>query len=138
DFWGGATACIEIVDALPADCLDGIDAFSHAEVVFVFHLVAADKIVAGARHPRNNAAWPRVGIFAQRAKNRPNQLGTTLVPIVRREGRRLWVAELDAVDGTPVVDIKPVMREFLPRSEVRQPPWATELMADYWSLAPGS
>jgi tRNA (adenine37-N6)-methyltransferase len=43
------------------------------------------------------------------------------------------VAELDAIDGTPVLDIKPVMREFLPRDEVRQPPWSRELMAEYWS-----
>ena len=54
---------------------------------------------------------------------------------VRRDGRALVVRELDAVEGTPVVDIKPVMREFLPREEVRQPAWASELMREYWSKA---
>ena len=74
-----------------------------------------------------------MGIFAQRGKARPNRIGSTIVRVVRREGRVLHVAELDAVDGTPVLDIKPVMREFLPREEVRQPRWSRELMQRYWS-----
>jgi tRNA (Thr-GGU) A37 N-methylase len=51
---------------------------------------------------------------------------------VRREGRKLVVANLDAIDGTPVIDIKPVMAEYLPKGTVRQPPWTLELMAHYW------
>jgi tRNA (Thr-GGU) A37 N-methylase len=51
---------------------------------------------------------------------------------VRVEGKQLFVAELDAIDGTPVLDIKPVMQEFLPREAVRQPDWSHELMAEYW------
>jgi tRNA (Thr-GGU) A37 N-methylase len=74
-----------------------------------------------------------VGIFAQRAKARVNRLAATIVRIEQRDGRVLRVAGLDAIDGTPVVDIKPVLREFLPRGEIRQPPWASELMRDYWS-----
>jgi tRNA (Thr-GGU) A37 N-methylase len=74
-----------------------------------------------------------VGIFAQRAKGRPNRIGSTIVAIAGRRGRDLEVVGLDAVDGTPVVDIKPVMREFLPRTAVRQPRWATELMKHYWT-----
>ncbi len=134
DDWGGETAIIELADGFDAESLEGLDAFSHAEILYVFDRVPAEKIVTGARHPRNNTAWPKVGIFAQRGKNRPNRLGSTIVRIVRREGRALHVAELDAIDGTPVVDIKPVMREFLPRTEVRQPAWATELMKDYWRV----
>jgi len=88
--------------------------------------------VPGARHPRNNPAWPRVGIFAQRAKNRPNRLGLTTVAIRGREDRTLYVAELDAVDGTPLLDIKPVMAEFLPRGPMHQPAWSHELMRAYW------
>ena len=85
-----------------------------------------------ARHPRNNPAWPLVGMLAQRGKNRPNRLGVTVARLVSVSGRILTVRGLDAVDGTPVLDIKPVMREFLPRGEVRQPDWAIELMRDYW------
>ncbi len=132
DFWGGAVSTIELAPEYAEDCLLGLGDFSHAEIFYVFDRVPIEKIVTGARHPRNNPAWPRVGIFAQRGKNRPNRMGSTIVSIVGCAGRQLQVAELDAVDGTPVLDIKPVMREFLPRSAVRQPDWATELMRDYW------
>jgi tRNA-Thr(GGU) m(6)t(6)A37 methyltransferase TsaA len=133
DYWGGSTALIELEPGFGPDALEGIEAFSHAEIVYVFDRVSDDKIVTGARHPRNNPAWPLVGIFAQRGKNRPNRIGTTIVRIVAREGSSLRVAELDAIDGTPVLDIKPVMQEFLPREEVRQPAWSRELMREYWS-----
>jgi tRNA (Thr-GGU) A37 N-methylase len=73
-----------------------------------------------------------VGIFAQRGKNRPNRIGSTIVRIVGRTDGGLRVAELDAIEGTPVIDIKPVMQEFLPRTPVTQPAWSTELMAEYW------
>jgi tRNA-Thr(GGU) m(6)t(6)A37 methyltransferase TsaA len=132
DSWGGVVSEIVLDDALIEESLEGIEEFSHVEILFIFDRVAPNKIVTGARHPRNNPAWPRVGIFAQRGKNRPNRLGATIVRVVGREGRRLTVIGLDAVGGTPVVDIKPVMREFLPREEVVQPAWATELMAGYW------
>jgi tRNA-Thr(GGU) m(6)t(6)A37 methyltransferase TsaA len=132
DYWGGEEARIELDARYPADALAGLAGFSHAEVLYVFHEVDEAKITVGARHPRNNPAWPAVGIFAQRAKGRPNRIGSTLCRILRCEGRDLFVAELDAIDGTPVIDIKPVMREFLPRGELRQPEWATELMRQYW------
>jgi tRNA (Thr-GGU) A37 N-methylase len=132
DYWGGVESCIELDDALDDSALAGIEEFSHVEVLFFFHAVAPEKIVTGARHPRNNPSWPAIGIFAQRGKNRPNRLGSTICRVLRREGRRLWVAELDTIDGTPVVDLKPVMQEFPPREEVRQPKWSTELMRAYW------
>lgn len=132
DFWGGEESAIELAEGLGAEALDGLAAFSHVEVLFLFHEVAEAKIVTGARHPRNNRDWPAVGIFAQRGKNRPNRIGSTICLVLRVEGRRLFVAELDAIDGTPVLDLKPVMREFLPREEVRQPDWSRELMSRYW------
>ncbi len=133
DYWGETTAVVELADGYPADALAGIESFSHAEIVFVFDRVEPDRIVTDARHPRNNPAWPRIGIFAQRGKNRPNRIGTTIVRVLGREGRRLTVAELDAIDGTPVLDVKPYMTEFAPRGDVRQPAWSHELMRDYWS-----
>jgi len=132
DYWGGGESCIVLAGAYPPEALDGIEAFSHAEVVFFFDRVDPAKIVSGARHPRNNREWPAVGIFAQRGKNRPNRIGTTICRVLRRDGRRLYVAELDAIDGTPVLDVKPVMAEFLPREAVRQPDWSHELMCRYW------
>ena len=133
DFWGGAESCITLADEFPADALQGLDEFSHVEVLFHFHALDPGKIVVGARHPRNNPAWPKVGIFAQRGKNRPNRIGTTICRLVRVDGRKLFVRELDAIDGTPVLDIKPVIAEFLPRGPVKQPAWSHELMREYWS-----
>ncbi len=132
DDWGDAVSTIELADGFEPDALSGLDAFSHAEVLFLFDRVPEEDVERGSRHPRGNEAWPKVGIFAQRAKDRPNRIGSTIVEVVSVEGKVLTVRGLDAIDGTPVLDIKPVMREFLPRSEVRQPDWATELMRDYW------
>ncbi len=133
DNWGGAESRIVLDERFGPEALQGIEDFSHAEVIFLFDRVDPSKVVTGARHPRNNSEWPEVGIFAQRNKNRPNRIGSTICRVLRREGRAVIVAELDAMDGTPVLDIKPVMREFLPREEVRQPEWPGELMSKYWA-----
>ena len=132
DHWGDVVSVIELDSAFGEEALFQIESFSHAEIVFYFHRVDENKIETGARHPRNNESWPKVGIFAQRGKNRPNRLGVTTVKILKREGRQLFVQGLDAIDGTPVLDIKPFIKEFLPREEIRQPVWATELMKNYW------
>ena len=135
DFWGGTESRIVLDDRFDAEALVGIEEFSHAEILFVFHRVGEDDVTRGARHPRGNPEWPRVGIFAQRAKNRPNRIGSSIVRVLRREGRVLHVAELDAIDGTPVLDIKPVVEEFLPRGALREPAWCRELMREYWKEA---
>src|SRR4051794_12709287 len=132
DDWGMVEATIVLDDRFPPDALAGLDAFSYVDVVFVFHLVDAGDIVAGARHPRGRTDWPKIGIFAQRAKMRPNRIGVTACELVGVEGRRVHVRGLDAVAGTPVLDLKPYMTEFAPRGDVRQPAWASELMRDYW------
>lgn len=132
DYWGGEESCISLTEDYAPDALQGITDFSHAEALFLFHEVDPAKIVVGARHPRNNEGWPAVGIFAQRGKNRPNRIGSTVCRVIGCEGRKLFVAELDAINGTPVLDIKPVMAEFLPREKVRQPQWSHELMSQYW------
>lgn len=136
DYWGEEQSCIVLDDRFSPDALDGLEEFSHVEVLFAFHQVDPAKVVSGTRHPRNNPDWPAVGIFAQRGKNRPNRIGSTICRVARRNGLRLYVLELDAIDGTPVLDIKPVMREFLPREEVHQPDWARELMKSYWNRKP--
>jgi tRNA (adenine37-N6)-methyltransferase len=136
DDWGKVESSITLVPTLEPAALAGLADFSHAEILFLFDRVSAARIETGARHPRNNRAWPAVGIFAQRGKNRPNRLGLTSVEILRVDGRVLTVRGLDAIDGTPILDIKPVMREFLPRGEIRQPGWVSQLMAEYWTAAP--
>ena len=71
-------------------------------------------------------------MFAQRGKNRPNRIGTTVCRLDRVDGLVLHVTGLDAIEGTPVLDIKPWVREFGPRGDVRQPEWMDELMRAYW------
>jgi tRNA-Thr(GGU) m(6)t(6)A37 methyltransferase TsaA len=133
DDWGKSRSAIKLDPAkFAADALAGLAAFSHAEIIFLFDKVTPEKIEKGARHPRGRADWPLTGIFAQRGKNRPNRLGVTVCKILSVEGTTVHVEGLDAIDGTPVIDIKPVMREFLPRGEVRQPTWVAELMEAYW------
>jgi len=133
DDWGASRAAIVLdPDRFTPDALAGLADFSHAEVIFVFDQVPDAKIETGARHPRNRTDWPLVGIFAQRGKNRPNRLGLTTCRIAGVDGLTVEVEGLDAIDGTPVLDIKPVMREFLPRGAIDQPAWAGELMAGYW------
>jgi tRNA-Thr(GGU) m(6)t(6)A37 methyltransferase TsaA len=132
DFWGNVTSEIIITDDLPEECLDGIDTFSHLEIIFYFDKAEPDKTVYGASHPRGNKEWPSVGIFAQRKKDRPNHLGLTIVKLISRKGKIINVQGLDADDGTTVLDIKPVAKEFLPKEKVTQPKWMSELMNDYW------
>jgi tRNA (Thr-GGU) A37 N-methylase len=133
DDWGKSRARLEL-DPLQfqPDALAGLSDFSHAEVIYLFNKVTHDKIVAGARRPRGRQDWPLVGIFAQRGKNRPNRLGVTVCRIVAIDGLAVEVEGLDAIDGTPILDIKPVLKGFLPRGEVREPSWAGEIMRDYW------
>jgi tRNA (adenine37-N6)-methyltransferase len=133
DDWGRSRALIRLDGArFGAEALTGLDSFSHAEIIFLFDRVAPDRIETSARHPRGRTDWPRVGIFAQRGKDRPNRLGVSICRIVAVDGLALEVEGLDAIDGTPVIDIKPVLSGFVPRGEVREPDWAKAIMKDYW------
>lgn len=131
DNWDSESSRIELIAPYGRQSLLGLTEFSHCIVTFVFHQANWDESRM-SRHPRGNGAWPEVGIFAQRAKDRPNRLGITVCRVVEIDEASLIVAGLDAIDGTPVVDIKPWMNEFGPRGTVYQPSWATELMENYW------
>ncbi len=133
DVWGGVISRIELdATRFSPDCVAGLDQFSHVEILFLFDRVEDFEISSGARHPRGRADWPLVGIFAQRGKARPNRLGSTVCRIVAIKGLSIEVEALDAIDGTPVLDVKPYMREFGPKGQIDQPAWATELMSGYW------
>ena len=133
DDWGPVEAEL-VLDGghLRTDATAGLEAFSHIEVVFVFDRVDPDMVITGARHPRGNPDWPAVGILAQRGKGRPNRIGVSVCELLGVDGLRLRVRGLDAVDGSPVLDVKPYMAEFAPRGEIRQPRWSSELMRGYW------
>ncbi|GGR31640.1 tRNA (N6-threonylcarbamoyladenosine(37)-N6)-methyltransferase TrmO [Streptomyces cinereoruber] len=132
DEWGEVSAVIRLDERFEPDALAGLDSFSHVEVVYHFDRVPVEKVETGARHPRGNTDWPLVGIFAQRGKNRPNRLGVSRCRLLRVDGLDVHVQGLDAVDGTPVLDIKPYMAEFGPRGTTSQPEWATEIMREYY------
>jgi tRNA-Thr(GGU) m(6)t(6)A37 methyltransferase TsaA len=133
DDWDAvATTIVLDPEQVDADATLDLDTFSHIEVVYLFHLVDEDGACRGARHPRGRADWPRVGILAQRAKDRPNRIGTTVCRVVAVGALTIEVQGLDAIDGTPVLDVKPWMTGFAPRGDVREPAWARELMEHYW------
>ena len=132
DSWDREVAEIVLAPRFSPEALAGLSDFSHLEVIFHFDQVPENEISTGARHPRGRTDWPLVGIFAQRGKNRPNRIGVSICRLLSVEGTRLKVRGLDAVDGTPVLDIKPVMTGFLPRGEIREPEWVSEVMKDYW------
>jgi tRNA (adenine37-N6)-methyltransferase len=133
DCWGGLVSVIELDPGqFTADSTQGLADFSHVEIVFVFNRVEPGKVFKGSRHPRDRADFPKTGIFAQRAKDRPNRIGVTTCKIESVDGLRVSVRELDAIDGTPVLDLKPYIPEFGPREQVRQPAWSREVMASYF------
>lgn len=140
DDWDRVNSTIELdLTLLGSDATDGLRAFSHVEVVFVFDRVEPDSVERGSRYPRGNQDWPKTGILAQRAKDRPNRIGTTVCELMAvRPGGLIEVRGLDAIDGTPVLDIKPYMAEFGPRGDVLQPAWSHELMTQYWITSPES
>ena len=132
DHWGPVEAVIAIDERFDPSSLDGLSDFSHLDVIYVFHALGDEEITTSARHPRGRTDWPKVGIFAQRAKARPNRIGVSTCEIVRVEGRSVHVRGLDAIDGSPVIDIKPHVIEMGPRTAVHEPPWIVDLMSEYW------
>ncbi len=131
DNWEPIIAEIELAEHIPTEAFDGIGDFSHLEIIFYFDQVKKDDAVFSGR-PRGNPSYPRVGIFGQRKKDRPNGLGLTTVELLEHRGRTIKVKFLDAIDGTPVLDIKPVFKEFQPKGEIKQPVWVEDLMRKYW------
>jgi tRNA-Thr(GGU) m(6)t(6)A37 methyltransferase TsaA len=135
DAWGDVVSVITLRDDLPPDLLMGLDGFSHVEVVFIFHQIDSKKELPAARHPRNNPKYPKVGLLAQRSAYHPNPIGLTPVRILKIAGRELTVQGLDAVNGSPVLDLKPVFKEFQ-IIDPKQPGWVSELLKDYWIKSP--
>jgi tRNA-Thr(GGU) m(6)t(6)A37 methyltransferase TsaA len=112
--------------------LRGLAEFSHLIIVTFLHRASFDPARHLVRRPRGLAEMPEVGIFAQRAKDRPNPLGVTCVPIVAVEEESVRVRGLDAIDGTPVLDIKPYFQQFDSPGSARVPDWVTRLMRGYF------
>jgi tRNA (adenine37-N6)-methyltransferase len=131
DHWGDVVSIVIVDERFGDDCLVGLDEFSHVEVVYVFDQASEKDDYRPLVRPRGRADLPEVGVFSDRGPRRPNRIGVTRCAIISAAGRELVVRGLDAVVGTPVLDLKPVMREFSP-SGIRQPSWVGELMQDYF------
>jgi tRNA (Thr-GGU) A37 N-methylase len=131
DHWGDVI-CEVVVDPerFGPGALAGLDGFSHVEVVFVFDQVSERSDYTVTRPGRGRPDLPPVGVFSDRGPRRPNRIGTTMCEIVDIDGNRVRVRGLDALDDTPVLDLKPVMRQLVP-SGIRQPAWVDDLMSRY-------
>ena len=130
--WAGVESRIEL-DPPYAQGLAGLSAFSH--VVVVFHLDRIppfDPQKQLARNPRGMENLDPVGVFAQRTKFRPNPIGVTAVELVAVDGKGITVRGLDALDGTPVLDIKPYIPAFERKDNVRLPDWVGKMMDGYF------
>ena len=129
--WRQVIAEIHLNDSLAAG-LKGLDRFSHLVIVFFMHQYSFTPATDLVRRPQERADMPEVGIFAQRAKHRPNPIGITAVELIELRGPMLVVRGLDAIDGTPVLDIKPYVPAFDSRPAAVVPIWIEELMKKYF------
>jgi tRNA-Thr(GGU) m(6)t(6)A37 methyltransferase TsaA len=113
--------------------LQELDGFSHVLVVFFLDRAQGfDPKKQLLRRPRGMEDMHEIGVFAQRTKYRPNPIGVTAVRLLAIEGNVVKVRGLDALDGTPVLDIKPYMPPFDRVDDVKMPPWVGHVMEGYF------
>ncbi len=128
--WGDDVSLI-ILDEQYAGGLEGLEEFSHAVILFHLDKAKYEKERHLQRRPQNRDDMPLTGIFSQRGKDRPNRIGMTSVEIVSVEEGTLAVKGLDAIDGTPVLDIKPYYPAY-DKKDATVPEWVYRLMAHYF------
>lgn len=107
-----------------SDALLGLEGFSHIQVLFWFHENdTADRRKTLRVHPRKDKKIPLTGVFATHSPLRPNLIGFTICKIKSIQGRRIEIEDIDAFDGTPVIDVKCYIPNPLADSEIRLPSW---------------
>jgi len=131
DNWGSVVSRLNIEPQF-ARGIRHLDQFSHAIIITYLHHSRFDPAKDLVRRPRGLGSMPEVGIFSQRAKDRPNPIGITTVKIVAVGDNYVDVRGLDAIDGTPIVDIKPYYLQFDSVPSAKTPPWVDELMKNYF------
>lgn len=123
--WAGVRSRVIIRPDL-ADALLGLDTWTHIQVLFYPHLIPPDVIGSKHRlHPRDDPENPLQGVLATRSQIRFNPILCTAVRLRAVKGNVLHVTGLDALDGTPVLDIKPYVQRFDCLSDAKMPPWVT-------------
>jgi len=105
------------------EALHKIDEFSHIIVIYWMHKLPPSQRSVTKVHPRGNQNLPLVGVFASRSPARPNPLGITTVKLLEHRDNILKVSGLDAINGTPVLDIKPYLPDHDYTSEIKTPGW---------------
>ena len=128
--WGKVVSEI-VLEPKYAPGLLGLKEFSHALILTHLHQAEWNPEKHLRRRPQERSDKPLTGIFAQRARHRPNRIGVTAVEIVEVTDDTLKVRALDAVDGTPVLDIKPYVPNY-DRRDATIPQWMTDMMKDYF------
>jgi tRNA-Thr(GGU) m(6)t(6)A37 methyltransferase TsaA len=131
EHWADVVSEIHL-DAQYAPGLQGIDSWSHVMVVYFMHEAPFDMERDLLRRPREREDMPEIGVFARRSSNRPNGIGVTAVEVVKVENNVLTVRRLDAIDGTPVLDLKPYAPVYDSVYEPLIPVWFIRLMQDYY------
>jgi tRNA-Thr(GGU) m(6)t(6)A37 methyltransferase TsaA len=116
-----------IIDEEIADVLDGIEGYSHIVVLYWAHKVPMISRQLTKVHPMGSKDTPLSGIFSTCSPARPNPVLMTVVRLCERRNNILFVKGLDAVDGSPVIDIKPYVKEFYPQKDVFIPEWMQKL-----------
>jgi len=116
--------------------LDGIDEFSHIMVIYWAHLVPPERRSTTRVHPMGNNDFPLVGVFATGSPVRPNSILTTVVRLVGRNGNVLRVTGLDALDGSPILDIKPYSGGIVDADEIKIPDWMRDIHRTFAEEAP--
>ena len=108
-----------------AKALEGLEDFSH--IIVIYYFSRSKKGVRLQTHPKGREDLPLVGMFATRSPHRPNPIALTICRLIRRDGTRLTVKGLDAIDGTPVIDIKPYIpdNDLVKRARVAE--WIKKL-----------
>jgi tRNA-Thr(GGU) m(6)t(6)A37 methyltransferase TsaA len=115
-----------VVDNSLTKALDGLDEFSHIIVLYWMHRLTPGRQLPLKVHPMGKPELPLVGRFATRSPSRPNPVGQATVRLLERRGNILRVKGLDAVDGTPVIDIKPYIPGYDSASDAKAPLWTTK------------
>ena len=123
--WESVRSDVILRDEL-TDLLEGIDSYSHIIVVFAFHRVPESELRERVR-PRGAARVPEQGVLATRSQLRPSPIGLSVVRLLKRRRNILRVEGLDAIDGTPVLDIKPYFPNYDAVPDAGMPEWARAL-----------
>lgn len=121
------TVCELVIDPQWAELLDGIEGFSHVLVLYWPHLIDPERRKLRKVHPMGRKDLPLQGIFATCSPARPNPVLVSAVPLVAREKNVLKVRGFEAVDGSPIIDIKPYSKSYLQVANLTMPAWMEQI-----------